>query len=518
MQQRPIEGALFRNRSNQILPNWRNCIFISAFLAAFCNAILFLPCDAEILKLGSLDTPAVLELGESAQEIKTDQIDEPESSHHSIPIILPSGDPIILSSADSIILDPPEELESKKIADSLQEIRDLQANLSSQAMEKVNYWSNISASVRWNEIARSLVIIHQSDPPMASRVYALVSVAQYDGMIAVMQNRYHYNRSAPGHFDPTLSLFPEMPGQSYPSEDAAIAAASAAVLAYLYPEEAVFLDDLVQEQQEAFLIAGASLPSDILAGDKLGRMVAEKVIDHARNDGSDLAVNVTPPVGPEYWQGDDPLRPLWYRVRPWTTENISHYRPGPPPSYGSLEFIDALREVRSISDTRTEEQLRISQYWADGSGTYTPPGHWNDIACDLITEHNLDELESARTLAVLNIALMDAGISCWDTKYHYWLLRPWMADPEISTPIGKPPFPSYTSGHATFSGAASTVLACIFPTQKDRLLSMADEAALSRLYGGIHYRFDNDKGLESGRMIGGMAIKMVMKEDCNDLQ
>jgi len=91
-----------------------------------------------------------------------------------------------------------------------------------------------------------------------------------------------------------------------------------------------------------------------------------------------------------------------------------------------------------------------------------------------------------------------------------------LADPEISTPIGKPPFPSYTPGHATFSGAASTVLACIFPAQKDRLLSMADEAALSRLYGGIHYRFDNDKGLESGRMIGRVAIKMVMNEDCND--
>ena len=89
-------------------------------------------------------------------------------------------------------------------------------------------------------------------------------------------------------------------------------------------------------------------------------------------------------------------------------------RPGPPPSYNSTEFMDALGEVRNISDTRTDEQLRVSQYWADGSGTYTPPGHWNAIACDLIVEHKLDELESARALAVLNIALMDAGISCWD--------------------------------------------------------------------------------------------------------
>ena len=164
---------------------------------------------------------------------------------------------------------------------------------------------------------------------MASRVYALVSVAQYDSMTVALENRQNYNRSALGHYDSSITASAEMPGIYYPSEDAAVAAASAAVLTYLYPEEAAFLEGLVQEQEEALLMAGAYLRSDLVAGDRLGRMVAEEVIEHARSDGSNVTGNVTPPTGPGYWQGDNPLRPLWYAVTPWTTDNIT---PLPPRS------------------------------------------------------------------------------------------------------------------------------------------------------------------------------------------
>ena len=123
---------------------------------------------------------------------------------------------------------------------------------------------------------------------MASRVYALLSVARYDGMTVALKNRHHYNRSAPGHYDSSITALAEMPGISYPAEDAVVAAASAAVLTYLYPEEAALLEELVQEQEEALFMAGAYLQSDLVAGDRLGRMVAEEVIEHARNDGSNV--------------------------------------------------------------------------------------------------------------------------------------------------------------------------------------------------------------------------------------
>jgi len=92
-----------------------------------------------------------------------------------------------------------------------------------------------------------------------------------------------------------------------------------------------------------------------------------------------------------------------------------------------------------------------------------------------------------------------------------------MADPEITTPVGKPPFPAYVSGHSSFSGTASGVLAYIFPTKATRIYAMADEAAVSRLYGGIHYSSDNDKGLEAGRIIAQMAIEKGMNDGCSDV-
>lgn len=168
--------------------------------------------------------------------------------------------------------------------------------------------------------------------------------------------------------------------------------------------------------------------------------------------------------------------------------------------------------MRFICDNRTPEQLRIAEFWADGSGTATPPGHWNQIASDLIAARDLNELRAARIVALMNMAQMDAGISCWDTKYAYYLLRPYQADPAITTPVGRPNFPAYTSGHASFSGAASEVLSYFFPDQSGALRAAAEEAAMSRLYGGIHYRFDNEIGLERGRFIGGLAVQRAASD------
>jgi membrane-associated phospholipid phosphatase len=188
-------------------------------------------------------------------------------------------------------------------------------------------------------------------------------------------------------------------------------------------------------------------------------------------------------------------------------ERPNQFRLPPPPAFGSADYLAGLREVRQISDTRTAEQLRIARFWADGAGTVTPPGHWNQIAADLISAHGFDQMRAAHTLALLNMALMDAGISAWDTKYTYWLIRPSQADPAITTPVTLPNFPSYPSGHATFSSAAAEFLGAVFPEKQTELRAMAEEAAMSRVYGGIHYRFDGEGGLTAGRAIGQLAVE-----------
>jgi membrane-associated phospholipid phosphatase len=168
--------------------------------------------------------------------------------------------------------------------------------------------------------------------------------------------------------------------------------------------------------------------------------------------------------------------------------------------------------VYAISRSLSAEQKRLADYWADGPGTATPPGHWNVIALDLVREADWGTVRTARLFAALNTAQADAFIACWDAKYAYWSLRPVTAIRELIDPswlpyITTPPFPSYVSGHSTTSGAASSVLAALFPTRADALAAMAEEAAVSRLYGGIHFRSDNEVGLELGRRVGATALE-----------
>jgi membrane-associated phospholipid phosphatase len=167
--------------------------------------------------------------------------------------------------------------------------------------------------------------------------------------------------------------------------------------------------------------------------------------------------------------------------------------------------------VLAVSRALTPEQRRIAELWADGAGTDTPPGHWNRIALELIRGARLPAKRAARVLAQLNTAQADAFVAAWDAKFAYWSERPVTAirrelDPAWLPLLATPPFPSYVSGHATTSGAASEVLAAAFPREAVRLRALAEEAALSRLYAGIHFRSDNEAGLALGRQVAAAAL------------
>ena len=418
--------------------------------------------------------------------------------------------PILLASSDAIRIPAPPEAVSSEQQAELVELLTFQNQRTADTQTSVEFWAT-GASVRWNEIARALVAKHHTAPPLASRVYALLSVAQYDALVAAWNNKYFYNRSAPETANATLKPLVKIHADPvYPSEQATLAAASAALLTYLYPDEADFLESQVTEAGESRLWAGVNFRSDITAGEALGREVAQKIIAYAQTDGSDAVWTGSLPAGDGLWfsaPDEEPLLPLWSQVTPWLMTSPDQFRPGPPPAYGSSEFQAALAEVRQISDNRTQEQARIAALWADGPGSYTPPGRWNKIAADLIEQYALNEIRAARAFALMNMAMMDAGISCWDAKYHYSFIRPSQADPHITTPVGLPNFPSYTSGHATFSGAGAEALSYLFPDEKDSLKALAEEASVSRLYGGIHYRFDNDIGLVEGRAVAQLAIE-----------
>lgn len=457
---------------------------------------------------------------------------------------------ILLSSPNDISLAAPVGTASPDYKIQINEIKSWQHTITEEEKALVAYWS-AGAVLRWNEILRELVAQHNlppyqnndgtypfpdannplayplfpfANPPYAARAYAYVSAAQYDALVSAYYYKTTYNRPAPYLVDASLNvLIPKSDIPSYPSEDAVVAGAASEMMKLLFPGDQDFIQKKLEEHKRARLISGANVRSDLEAGELLGRSVAQKFIARARGDRAGAAAgnftiwaqleNDTKAKGEIPWNSLElpkrpPMLPLFGRVKAFLFDSATavSLRPGPPPLTGSDQMKKELDEVYNYSVNRTREETRIVHFWGDGAGTYTPSGHWNTIAAEDFITKNFSEVRWARNLALLNMALMDAAIVCWDTKYYYFNPRPSQLNPKIKCATGLPNFPSYISGHSTFSASAAQVLGYILPERASAYEAMALEASSSRIYGAIHYRSDCAAGLEVGKKVGNFAV------------
>jgi hypothetical protein len=334
-----------------------------------------------------------------------------------------------------------------------------------------------NAAVHWNEIARTVVARNGSSAPVAIRAYAVMSIAQHNAAVAAKE------KSVP----------------------AAIAAASMAALSYVYPAESETLESLLREYLGRISKPG-SRHWDVI-GVEIGLRKAIEVVTYAQGDRFFAPWTGTVPVGPGKWfSATPPGGAMFGQAKTYFLETGSQFRPPPHPAFGSPAFQTALAEVRQISDTRTAEQDSLAKFWNLPAGTYQPPGYWNEEAARLIKRYRVNERRSAHLFALINAVSYDAIVASHEAKYHYWLLRPTMADPGIVLPIGLPNFPSYPSNHAAISAGMATILGDAFHRERGRLDALAVQAALSRVYGGIHYRFDGDAGVELGKRIAAWTL------------
>jgi membrane-associated phospholipid phosphatase len=281
-----------------------------------------------------------------------------------------------------------------------------------------------------------------------------------------------------------------------------------------------------------FAAAVSTPPADRQALDAAwssGRRAADRATRRAMADGADRVWDPRdrPPDAPGRWRATpplnayDPLEPLAANWMTWVLKDGGELRPPPPVPYDSPDLWREAEEVLAVSRALTPEQKRIAEAWNLGVGSVTPAGVWNLKARELILAKGLDSLETARVLAVLNVTLADATISAWHVKFDHWTVRPvtvirerW--DPEWLPYLLTPSFPSYVSAHATVSGAAAEVLAAFFPEAAKQLQAIAEEAAMSRLYGGIHYRSDNEEGLKLGQRIGRLVLERLYGPDITE--
>jgi hypothetical protein len=347
---------------------------------------------------------------------------------------------------------------------------------SQESRAAVKFW-DANATANWTDLATSLTARRRVD---VIRLYAYLSLAQL--------------RAA----EDAEAIRPSSPTSS------AIGAASASVLSAFFPADVAEIEAALAAQLAAEPWPGAK-HEDASVGTPLGRAAAARVLAFSASDLVGLTDPGTPPTTPGHWlwTGGPIVRGL-LGARPFFLGSRDEFRPGPPPAFGSPEYLAALAEVRQISDTRTPEQLAIAQAWNAGQGPNSNARVQN-LAVELIRTHRRSDVESARILFRMDAAIFDALIGCFDAKYTYWFIRPPQADPLITLPIGLPPHPSYPSAHSCVSGAASGVLMAAFPEERDRLEAVAQEASLSRLYAGIHYRFDMVAGLALGRSVAGKA-------------
>jgi hypothetical protein len=459
--------------------------------------------------------------------------------------------PVLVTDPTVFTVGVPDATNSPAYIADLNEIKGYQRSLTDDQRAIIKYWS-AGAVLRWNEIMRDLVAKHNfppyqnpdgtypapssanpfnypefpfSNPPYAARAFAYLSAAEYDALIVAYHYKNQYKIAAPYKNDAAVqALIPKSDLPSYPSEDAVVEGAAVQIMKMMFPTEVDYIQQKAEEEKLYRIMAGANTRAELNAGESLGRQVANLFTARARADKAGTAGG-----SPTYWtllktqttaKGEmpwisletpkrPPMLPLFNKVKPFLFDSLTvvALRPGPPHLTGSPEFAADQKEVLYYSQHATRANEALVAFWADGVATSTPTGHWNAIAADEFVKQHYSEVRWARNFALLNMAQMDAAIVCWDTKYAYFNPRPSQVNNLVKTLTGVPNFPSYTSGHSNFSGSAATVLTYLLPDRGTKFTELAEQAALSRLVGGIHTRQDCEAGLVTGKAVGQYAVQ-----------
>lgn len=404
----------------------------------------------------------------------------------------------------------------------------------------------------WNALMFKLVKETAGfSPPVAARAFGYTGLAVYESVRPGMDGYLSLAGQINGLDD---LMIPEAdPDLEYNWEISANAA-TATILRGCFetasPANLTTIDDLESNLEQEF---GSGIDAEIVQRSvQFGKNIGDAILAYANSDGqvecykNNFPTSYTPPTGDGKWVPTPPLfqralQPYWGDVRPFVSKNVVDALPPAPPVYStnpSSKFYQEAQEVYNTVTNLTAEQLLIANYWSDDPGkTATPPGHSVAILSQVLQKENSNLEVAAEALAKIGIGVHDAFISCWKSKFIHNLVRPItvmqdLFDPAVTIPLSTPPFPEYTSGHSVQSGATAQILTDLFgenyaftdrthetrvdingtPRSFPSFHAFADEAAISRLYGGIHYRTAIELGVVQGRSIGDNVNALKFKE------
>lgn len=381
-------------------------------------------------------------------------------------------------------------------------------------------------------------------PPVASRAFAYLGVTAYEGLASGGRTL----TSLSGQLNGLTPVPQREAGVAY-DEAVVMQAALSSAARQLFGNTGPTGQRAMKRMTEKLAkeVSDGLAPDLVARSQAYGESVTAHILSWSEGDGGAKVENMGFPLeftlnkGPSNWvptslinQQQLPLLPKWGENRPFAMETGNGCPLPAPPAYSEEKGSDFYQEALEVYETvknLTPEQRAIARFWSDDPMlSPTPPGHWIVIGLKVLDERKASAAEHADLLARLGITLADAFIGCWHSKFEYDLLRPVtyikrVIDPKWEPILITPPFPEYPSGHSTQSGAAATVLTAFFGEnfafldnthEKDKLPNRsfgsfweaAEEAGVSRLYGGIHFRAAIDRGLDQGRCIGEKTVAL----------
>lgn len=394
------------------------------------------------------------------------------------------------------------------------------------------------------------VIVHDIfSPPVASRIYAYASIAGYEALV----NGYPEYQSLAGQLN-------GLEGVPQPNASEEYSFSIAGLHAFLTVGKAlIFSEDKIEEFQSALYtkIKEKGVPKEVYERSiAYGEAVGKHILAWASEDNykqtrtfpkfeiTTAEVSRWQPTPPSYM---DAIEPHWSKIRTFVLDSSTQYIPLPPTKFSMQEgskFYEETLEVYETGKNLTKEQEAIAKFWdcnpyvahlqghlMFATKKITPGGHWMGVAAIASRKAKADMMKTAEAYAVTSVALADGFISCWDEKYRSNLIRPETVinqhiDPDWAPLLQTPPFPEYTSGHSVISSSAAIALTHLFgepfqytdtteveyglpPRSFNSFIQASEEAAVSRMYGGIHYRPACDIGIDQGRKIGRFIVKNI---------
>jgi membrane-associated phospholipid phosphatase len=417
----------------------------------------------------------------------------------------------VIPSGQALRVPPPPGM-AETIAE-LRRLRFMTGEVDEARREQIKYWDAGAPVYRWMDMLERQTEAGEPLTAHPHRVFAYVAMAMYDATVAAWESKYAYSRPRPTDLHPMMRALVSVPrSPSYPSEHSAAAGAAAGVLSWFFPDKAAAYTSMAEEAGISRVFAGVQFPSDHAAGMELGRRVAEKVIERIANDGYTLNWTGMVPTGKCMWTGANPgnaAAPGW---RPILLRFAGEFRPVAPPDCESEQMKTEVAMVRDFQRTFATNQK--AYYWQGPEGRETRPFI---LAEKWMFEDRLDQNppRAARAYALIAAAHYDTFIASQDAKFAYWYLRPHQLDSNVKPLFASPNFPSYPSNHSTFSWSRAEILSYLFPQHSSEATAMAQEAADSRIWAGIHYPVDLEAGKALGRAVARKFIEWAENDRSN---